>query len=182
MLPSPIARAETQPTILIVDDDPGVLCVLRRIVSRNARVLQAACAADALALLEKSAVDVVISDHRMPGMTGIELMEAVRRCAPDTVRVLISANCDVESTADAINDGLISRFVLKPWREEELETVVHLALRDRRLLRKTRTAAQDLTRVQEQLRFVPAARDAAPVLRALLGLLEEYQRRIAWGA
>jgi DNA-binding NtrC family response regulator len=120
------------PTILVVDDDPGVPYVLCRILSRNARVLQAACAADALALLEANQADVVISDYRMPGMNGIELMEAVGRLAPDTVRVLISANCDGESVTEALDDGLISRFVMKPWRAEELETAVQSALLERR--------------------------------------------------
>jgi response regulator RpfG family c-di-GMP phosphodiesterase len=184
MFTSPVTQTgpQLQPTILIVDDDPGVLCVMRRIVSRDARVLQASCAEDALALLQDNEPDVVISDYRMPGLTGIELMEVVRRSVPEAVRVLVSANCDVESTAGAVNGGLISRFVLKPWREEELETVVHLALRDRQLLRQTRAAAEDLARVEEQLRLVPAAGDVAPLLRSLRELLQEHEHRIAWGA
>ena len=184
MNPSLVAQPEPEdvPTILVVDDNPGVRLVLRRLLGREGRVLDAACAEDALALLEENAFDVVVSDYRMPGMNGVELMQAVRRRLPDAARVLISANCDMESTVDAINDGLITRFVFKPWRDDELRTVVHLCLRDRRLLHKTRAAAHDLARVEERLRLVPDARDAAPLLRALRELLTEHERRLAWGA
>ena len=177
-----LAQPGRSPTILVVDDDPSIREVLSRMLRHDGRVVTAPCANDALASLEESPADVLVSDHRMPGMSGIELMEAVRRRFPDTARVLMSANCDLESTADAINDGLIARFVLKPWRDEELRTVVRLALRDRTLLRQTRAAAQDLASLEQCLRFVPAAREAAPLLRSLRALLLDHERRIAWGA
>jgi DNA-binding NtrC family response regulator len=178
----PELRPQDLSTILVVDDDPTVLAVLRRVLGRAGKVRTAACANEALATLDEAAAHVVVSDYRMPGMTGIELFDAVRRRFPDTVRVLISANCEVEAAADAINDGLVSRLVLKPWRDEELLAVVRLSLRDRELLTRTRAAAEDLVRLGEKLRFVPGARDAAPLLGLLRALLSEHERRIAWGA
>ena len=173
---------QDKPTILVVDDEATVRLVVNRVFSRDACVVEAASAEEALVWLERHEADIVISDYRMAGMSGIELMGALRRARPDIARVLISANCDIESTTDALNDGLISRFVRKPWRNEELETVVRLALRDRRLLQRTRRAVQDLAAVAERLRFIPAARDEVPALRLVHGLLEEHERRITWGA
>lgn len=176
------AQPEHEPTILVVDDEAGIRSVMRRMLSEDGLVATAECGHDALAMLEQGPTDVVVSDFRMPGMTGIQLLDAVRRRFPDTARVLMSANCDIESATDAINDGLVSRFVLKPWRDEELRTVVRLSLRDRLLLRRTRAAALKITALESKLRFVPAAREATPLLRSLGALIEEYERRIAWGA
>jgi response regulator RpfG family c-di-GMP phosphodiesterase len=169
--------------ILCVDDEPAILNALRRTLTRDGyEVLKATSAVEALAILEREhGVDVVLSDQQMPGMTGIAMMEQVRRSFPDTVRLLVSAQCDIQAASDAINDGLISRFVLKPWRDDELETVLNLALRDGKLLQQTRAALTDAARIDADS---PGA--AVPELRRLIAslrrLLEEHERRMSWGA
>jgi DNA-binding NtrC family response regulator len=169
--------------ILVVDDEPAIVNALRRHLTRlGHEVLRAGCAEEALELLERERhVDVVLSDQQMPGMNGIAMMEAVRRRFPDVIRVLVSAQCDIQSASDAINDGLISRFVLKPWREEELETVVTLALRDGALLRQTRAALHEVERLMTQMQGT-SDDVARRVTSSLRRLLEAHERRIAWGA
>jgi len=172
--------------ILIVDDEPAILSALRRSLQREGfDVLRAGSAVEALeALAQQPQVDLVLSDQKMPGMSGIEMMETIRRKHPDAMRVLISAQCDIQSAADAINDGLISRFVLKPWRDEELETVVHLALRDGKLLRETRAALADVDRLVAEMGgpnpdALAASRRVVPSVKRLL---EAHERRLTWGA
>ena len=180
------ATAVRAPRILCVDDEPAILNALRRVLARDGyEVLKATSAVEALAILERErGVDVVLSDQQMPGMTGIAMMESVRRAFPDTVRVLVSAQCDIQAASDAINDGLISRFVLKPWRDDELGTVLHLALRDGRLLQQTRAALADAARVEADSQG--AAERGASEWRRLVStlrrLLEEHERRMSWGA
>jgi len=179
-------ESEMRPArILIVDDEPAILNALRRTLTRDGyEVLKASSAVEALAILEReSGVDVVLSDQQMPGMTGIAMMESVRRAFPDTVRLLVSAQCDIQAASDAINDGLISRFVLKPWRDDELETVLHLALRDGKLLQETRAALAEVERLatdaQEPERALAQTRR---LVWSLKRLLEAHERRMAWGA
>jgi DNA-binding NtrC family response regulator len=183
---TPADMAEAPTRVLVVDDEPAIVNALRRhLVRLGHEVLRAGSAVEALETLDREGnVDLVLSDQQMPGMNGIAMMEAVRRRFPDVIRVLVSAQCDIQSASDAINDGLISRFVLKPWREEELETVVTLALRDGRLLRQTRAALAEVERLDAEMRGAPedavaASRRVVPSLRRLL---EAHERRIAWGA
>jgi response regulator RpfG family c-di-GMP phosphodiesterase len=177
--PAPQAGTRTA-RILCVDDEPAILNALRRTLTRDGyEVLRASSAVEALAILERErGVDVVLSDQQMPGMTGIAMMESVRRSFPDTIRLLVSAQCDIQAASDAINDGLISRFVLKPWRDDELETVLTLALRDGRLLQQTRAALVEATRIEA----AAGSSELRRLVSSLKRLLEEHERRMAWGA
>ena len=172
--------------ILIVDDEPAILNAMRRSLrGEGIEVLDAGSAVAALEMLaQHPPVDLVLSDQNMPGMSGIEMMVEMRRRHPETVRVLISAQCDIQSAADAINDGLISRFVLKPWRDEELETVVTLALRDGKLLRETRAVLADVDRLVVQMRAPAgdALQASQRVVPSVKRLLEAHERRMTWGA
>jgi len=180
------ADARRPGRLLLVDDEPGVLTVLRRFLQGEGyEILTAGGADEALALLEDCAdVDVLIADQNMPGTCGIAMMELIRRKHPRIIRVLLSAHCDIQSASDAINDGLITRFIIKPWRDEELTTVVHLALRDGQLLRDTRAALEEVDRLDAELSS--ASSDATAWSRRMIPsmkrLLEAHERRIAWGA
>jgi DNA-binding NtrC family response regulator len=182
--PTPITGAHAA-RILCVDDEPAILNALRRTLIRDGyEVFRATSAVEALAILERErGVDVVLSDQQMPGMTGIAMLEAVRRSFPDTVRLLVSAQCDIQAASDAINDGLISRFILKPWRDDELETVLTLALRDGQLLQKTRSALAEAGRVEASNDGADGSPgDLRRLVSSLKRLLEEHERRMSWGA
>lgn len=113
-----------EPTVLIVDDERRVLDALEAILAAEFTVLRAEGGAQALELLGSHEVAVIVTDQRMPGMTGVELLERSQAVAPDVVRIVLTAYTDVDSLMDAINRGHIYHFVAKPWDPHQLLLVV----------------------------------------------------------
>ena len=108
-------------TILVVDDEPAVAEALADILSSEGyHVLVAASALQGFELLATNRVAVVIADQRMPGITGSEFLGRITELYPDSVRMVISGYCDLESVTTAINCGAIYKFLLKPWKADEL--------------------------------------------------------------
>lgn len=118
--------------VLFVDDEKNVLRAVERIfIDDDIDLLFANSAAEALGILESDpAVGVVVSDYRMPGMNGVELLKEVYRRHPRTIRMVLSGFADTSAVVDAINVGHITRFIPKPWNEEELRTAVLRALEE----------------------------------------------------
>jgi two-component system, NtrC family, response regulator HupR/HoxA len=116
-----------QNTVLIVDDEPRVLDSLEAILAAEFRVLRAEGGAAALRLLETEEIAVIITDYRMPGMTGVELLRRSRERAPEAIRIVLTAYTDVDSLMDAINTGRIYHFVPKPWDPNDLLMVARRA-------------------------------------------------------
>jgi response regulator RpfG family c-di-GMP phosphodiesterase len=114
--------AEPTPwTLLAVDDEPNILAALRRLFrSSGWRILTAGNAEEALALLASEPVNAVLSDMRMPGMDGVQLLERVGQGWPQTARLLLTGQADLGSTIAAINHGRVHRYIAKPWNDEEL--------------------------------------------------------------
>ena len=108
-------------TLLCVDDEPGILAALKRSLrAPGLTILTAPGGAEALALLEDIPVDLVISDMRMPGMDGAQLLEHVHARWPMTTRILLTGHADHAATIAAVNRGRIFRYLQKPWDEAEL--------------------------------------------------------------
>lgn len=156
--PQPVAALPEQqeqpvPTVLMVDDEPSVLSALRRLFRpQGYKLLQATNGADGLALLRENAVDVVISDMRMPEMDGARFLELVRKHDGGVARILLTGYADIAATIAAINLGAIHRYIAKPWDDQALLVVVREAL-DRRQLERRNAELSDLVRVQnDQLR------------------------------
>ncbi|MEX8519733.1 MAG: EAL domain-containing protein [Leptothrix sp. (in: b-proteobacteria)] len=117
-------------TLLLVDDDPAILASLKRLLQREHYVLlTAASGEDALALLAEHQVGVILTDQRMPGMTGTEFLARARVMHPDTVRMVLSSNTGLDSLTEAINRGEIFRFLTKPWNESDLLETIREAFR-----------------------------------------------------
>ena len=114
-------------TVLCVDDEPNILSSLRRSLRPlRCRVVTAEGGAQALELLSRERIDVVISDMRMPVMNGAELLERVHQGWPGVIRILLTGHADMESTVAAINRGRIDRYLNKPWDEQELQATGQL--------------------------------------------------------
>lgn len=120
--------------ILAVDDDEGNLVVLEEFLVDDYDIVTTTSPAEALELVKSGEFDMVISDQRMPGITGVELLREVRKLHPDTIRIIISAYSDAKAMLDAINVGEVYRFILKPWDPDQVEAVVRGGL-DYRLQR-----------------------------------------------
>jgi len=139
--------------ILCVDDEPNVLRSLTRLFLDDPyEILTAPSGAEGLLILDRSGtVPVVISDHRMPGMSGVEFLTEVRKRWPDTVRIVLSGYADTGAIVSAINDGQIYRFVAKPWNDDELRITVANALERYDLRRKNVELAEALQRKNSEL-------------------------------
>jgi response regulator RpfG family c-di-GMP phosphodiesterase len=148
-------------TILCVDDEPNILSALRRLFrARGYQVLLAPSGQAGLELLEREAVDLVISDMRMPEMDGARFLEQVRSRWPDPVRLLLTGYADITSIIEAINRGEIYRYITKPWDDNDILLIVHEALARRALeLEKKRLQAL-ASRQNEELRTFNAHLEA----------------------
>jgi EAL domain-containing protein (putative c-di-GMP-specific phosphodiesterase class I)/FixJ family two-component response regulator len=119
-----------QPTLLLVDDEENILNAMVRMLRRDGyRILNATGADDALDILGRHDVQVVISDQRMPGISGTELLSRVKGMYPHTVRMVLSGYTDLAAVTAAINQGSIYKFLTKPWNDEELRLQIRDAFR-----------------------------------------------------
>ncbi len=140
-IPEQLLDPETElPTreLLVVDDEPNILRSLERVFALEGyHVSTATNAVDALELLATRKIAVIISDNRMPGMSGIELLRMVKELHPDTVRIIITGYTDLESAVNAINEGSVFKFIAKPWDDKALCTIIVEAFRYHDFLRQT---------------------------------------------
>ena len=161
-----------KPSILVVDDEPDNLDLLYRTFHREFKVLRAENGPAALEMLAaKGEVAVIISDQRMPLMSGTEFLSLTATQYPDTIRIILTGYTDVVDLVEAINSGKVFKYVTKPWNEEELKTVVRQAVDTHNVL-KTRT--QELRRTLRQeslLNAVATAIRQAPSYQTLLQTL-----------
>lgn len=184
--------AADRPKVLLVDDDPPVLDGLRRQVRQHFAVSTATDGPTALDLLAAEDFAVVLSDMRMPGMDGAQLLARFRQAAPDTVRMLLTGQADMDAAVSAINDGQIFRFLTKPCPPELLLSALQdgaklhrLAVAERDLLDKTlRGAVQalcDALALAQPQAFARAQRIARTVreLAAELGVGDRWEVDLA---
>jgi diguanylate cyclase (GGDEF)-like protein len=116
--------------LLLVDDEPNVIHALKRLFRREGyRVLTAASAAEALELLAMETVQVIISDQRMPEMSGVEFLSRVKDLYPETIRIVLSGYSEINTVTEAINRGAIWKYFTKPWDDDNLREEVRRAFR-----------------------------------------------------
>lgn len=129
--------------LLFVDDEENILNALKR-VFRKEDYATHTCTdpLQALALLEKEPIELIISDHNMPQMTGTEFLEKASAIRPDTVRMILTGFADVNIAVDAINKGRVHRFILKPWNDDDLRLTVRQALQQYLLATENRTLTE----------------------------------------
>ncbi|MCB1956983.1 MAG: response regulator [Rhodocyclaceae bacterium] len=144
------APDERLPSVLFVDDEPGILASLRRLLRPEPfRLHFALGGAEALQILSREAIDVIVSDMRMPEMDGACFLERARVQHPGALRLLMTGHSDMRSTIDAINRGEIYRYISKPWVDGELLATVRQALEQQQLKRENARLAA-LTREQNE--------------------------------
>lgn len=160
----------SRPAILIVDDEPQVTRSLARSLRDRFTVFTASSADEALAIVAREPIAVILSDQRMPGITGVQLLERVRDIRPDTLGILLSGYTDAAALVDALNLGNVRGFLPKPWDIHQLRRQLEQAVRtyqaaflDRSVLSSAAGAA---TAAQSQLaeirRLVDQLADGAP--------------------
>jgi len=129
--------------ILLVDDDVRVVSAMQRSLHRLYCIEIAAGAADALDAISQNAYAVVVSDLQMPGMNGVELLARTRDVSPDTVRILLTGQGDMEAAIAAVNEGNVFRFLTKPCPQETLQKTLDAALELHRMQIAERSVLQE---------------------------------------
>lgn len=116
-------------TILCVDDEKQILSALKRLLRKeNFDLLTATSGEEGLNIMASRDIHLVISDHRMPEMSGISFLARVRETYPDTIRILLTGYTEVDSIKASINEGHVYKFLLKPWNDEDLKQEIKKAL------------------------------------------------------
>lgn len=166
------------PRLLVLDDEPHVLNALGRVLRRRfgtaLRVESTPDAQLALRRVREIGFDVVMSDYRMPQMSGIDFLAEVRRAQPTSVRMMLSASSDFEIIQRAVNDVGVFRYLSKPWNEDDLVAQLQRALAESESSRAERELA-DAMRVQL------GSTSAADAERRRLEALEPGLTHVEWG-
>lgn len=179
-------------TLLLVDDEDNIVASLRRLLRRDGyTIITASGGEEGLRRLADHEVDVIVSDQRMPGMTGVEFLRRAKALYPHTIRMVLSGYTELQSIIDAVNEGAIYKFLTKPWEDERLRQHVAEAFRqkdledeNRRLAHQVETANADLAALNSRLEtLVAQQREHADLLAASAGnmrhLVEEMPAALA---
>jgi signal transduction histidine kinase len=163
--PVPVRREldrseEQRSTILIVDDERENVESLSDFLTDSYRVFGTTSANEAIRIAQENEVDVVMTDQRMPEMTGVELLARIREVSPDTVRLLTTAYADIGTVIDAINKGSIYRYIVKPWDPDELLTIIRSATERHDLIVERKRLIDELKMKNEELARSNALKEA----------------------
>jgi response regulator RpfG family c-di-GMP phosphodiesterase len=130
--------------ILLVDDEPEILFSLRGLLRCEFDLHTAQSGAEALEILKRQPIHVIMTDQRMPQMTGVELLRRARGESPAAIRMVFTGYADIKSVVDAINQGRIYRYLTKPWDPDELVAVLHEACAEYARIAERRRLLLDL--------------------------------------
>jgi response regulator RpfG family c-di-GMP phosphodiesterase len=141
-------------TILYVDDEENNLLSFKATFRIKRNVLTAISGDDALKILATHHVDIIITDQRMPEMTGVEFLEKVLKKFPDPMRIVLTGYADMGAVVDAVNKGEIFHYLNKPWNEDELELTLNRAYAKYREKAQLKEMNEKLEESNDQLEFL----------------------------
>jgi DNA-binding NtrC family response regulator len=146
----------TRPKILYVDDESDNLIVFKQAFSRQFDVDTASSGSEALEKIKSDTYDIIVSDQRMPSMTGVEMFQLLISAEHESARILMTGYADMQAVIDAINKGHIYFYCTKPWSSDELKMLFAKALehvevtrKNKLLLKEVDKSAQELLRLNE---------------------------------
>jgi signal transduction histidine kinase len=138
--------------LLVVDDEPEVLRSVHDLLRLDYRVLTCTRGADALKVLDDPGpIHVVLSDQRMPGMTGVDVLRHAKEVRPEATRLLFTAYADIRAVVDAINQGSVFHYIAKPWEPDELQAVVRQAVEQHDLIVEKARLLEELKESNQRL-------------------------------
>ncbi len=137
-------------TVLCVDDEENILHSLKRLLRKEGyRLLTATSGTDGLRVLENNDVHLVVSDQRMPEMSGTEFLAKVKENYPDAIRIVLTGYTDVDSITESINKGHIYKFILKPWNDHNLKLEIKQGLEQYDLMQSNKRLNHSLAILQD---------------------------------
>jgi len=161
---------ERKRTLLLVDDEENILSAMKRLLRKEGYDIRIASGGEeGLKLLAEHPVDVIISDQRMPGMTGVEFLRRAKVLHPESIRIVLSGYTELQSVTSAINEGAIYKFLTKPWDDEQLKEHIAEAFHQKELADENRRLSSAVQLANRELEGANGR---------LQQLLEEREQRI----
>lgn len=159
--------------ILYVDDEPKNLTSFKAVFRRHYRVYVAESAQEGIEVMKNNAIQLVITDQRMPNITGVEFLEKIAHKYPDVTRIILTGYSDVEAIINAINKGQVYKYITKPWKKDELKLTIDNALEAFQLRQENQRLIENLQKTNEELdSFVySASHDLRSPVTTLMGLI-----------
>ncbi|MBC8414390.1 MAG: response regulator [Nitrospira sp.] len=154
MATSQFSSSDVPMEILFVDDEKNILSSLKRLFMYKEYIINLANSGEeGLEILKNNPhIGIVVSDQRMPYMSGVDFLEKVRELAPDTLRILLTGYADIEAVADAINRGGAYRYIAKPWKDEEMVQVIAEAVKRHSLVKENKNLQIIVARQNQELK------------------------------
>jgi len=169
-VPEVTQQTQSKTRILFVDDEERILTALKSIFRSKYHVLTAANGQEALDFIRRFRIPVIVSDQRMPGMLGVDLLRRSREISPDSVRILLTGYSDLASIVGSINDGEVYRFISKPWDNQELQQVIAEATAiGNRMLELQRTRLEPPARLDGAVLLLDDRREVFNALASMAG-------------
>ncbi|HEX7692024.1 MAG TPA: response regulator [Sediminibacterium sp.] len=145
---------EKKINVLYVDDEPNNITSFRAAFRRTFNIFTAESAEEGMKILDTEPVDVILSDQRMPKMTGIEFFQSILATHPEPIRILITGYTDINAVIDAINVGQVYKYLSKPWNEEDVKNFIFKAFEVLELRRQNKELTEKLIEANEKLEFL----------------------------
>lgn len=160
---------QRQRRLLLVDDEPNIIASLKRLLrGEQYHIYTASNGQQGLDLLAQHAIDVIVSDQRMPGMLGVDFLRQAKQLYPDTIRIMLSSYTELQSVTDAVNEGAIYKFLTKPWKDDLLRNQIAEAF-------QVKEIADDNARLYQEVQA--ANRELAAANRRMEHLLRQKQHQ-----
>lgn len=137
--------------VLYIDDEINNLNSFKAAFRRDFDIYVAQSAREGRKVLDANEIGVIITDQRMPGMTGIEFLESILTIYPDTIRILLTGFSDMNAVMDAINRGQVYKYLVKPWQNDELKLYIQNALEIYHLRKENKELANKLQHAMQQI-------------------------------
>jgi len=148
----PLIKSKLQ--LLYIDDEPNNLISFKAAFRKDYEIFTAESGAEGRRILNSNKINVVLTDQRMPFMTGVEFLESIVNVYPDVIRILITGFSDIQAVIDAVNKGQIYHYVQKPWDETYLKNIINNAFEIFRLREENSFMMDQLKISNEQLEFL----------------------------
>ena len=145
-----MVKNQAKPCLLVVDDEPDLVHSVKDLLRFEYRVLGATRAAEGLKIMDSESVQVVMTDQRMPEMTGVEFLAGCES-HPDAIRLLFTAYADIKAVTDAINQGSVFRYITKPFEPQELQVILRQAVEHYDLLAERKRLLAEVQEKNKQL-------------------------------
>lgn len=145
---------EDKLSVLYVDDEINNLQSFKAAFRRDFLIYTAASAKEGMKILNEVPIQIIITDQRMPEMSGVEFLEQIIPLYPDPIRILLTGYSDIQAVIDAINKGQVYHYITKPWDEEQLRNMIKKSLEVYALRGENKELVKSLLRANEQLEFL----------------------------